>query len=58
VVFGLGSAKLMAQQMRRLKLPLHRREFVRAWLAHTEVAALDYVKDTTLARTGSRRPSG
>jgi predicted DNA-binding WGR domain protein len=49
VVLGLGSAQEVEQQMRRLRLLLKRPAFVRAWLAHTEYAALDYVRDTILA---------
>jgi predicted DNA-binding WGR domain protein len=48
VVFGLGSAELVAQQMRRLRLRLHKPEFARAWLAHTELTALEYLRDRIL----------
>jgi hypothetical protein len=50
-VFGLGSAELVATHFRRLRLSLETRDHVRAWLAHTEVSALDYVRDCILANT-------
>jgi predicted DNA-binding WGR domain protein len=51
VVFGLGDPRLMEAEMRRLKLVLKKRDHVRAWLAHTEYGALDYVRDSILANT-------
>jgi hypothetical protein len=45
MVFGLGDAQLVDQQMRRLKLRLHKPTHIRAWLAHTELDRLDYVRD-------------
>lgn len=44
MIFGLGSWQLVDHHMRRLKLRLKNAEFVRAWLVHTEYAALDYVQ--------------
>jgi hypothetical protein len=54
VVFGLGSARLVESHMRRLQLRLKKPSYVRAWLAHTELSALDYVRDSVLAVT--RKP--
>lgn len=51
IVFGLGSAELVEAEMRRLKLPIHEPEYIRGWLAHTEFAALDYIRDNILAET-------
>ncbi|MCP4657449.1 MAG: DUF4132 domain-containing protein [bacterium] len=48
LVFGLGDPADVEAQMRRLKLPLGRTYYIRAWLAHTETAALDYVFDSIL----------
>jgi len=48
IVFGLGSAHAVDAEMRRLRLKLRTPEHVRAWLAHTEYAALDYVRDCIL----------
>ena len=45
MVFGLGDPQLVDHHMRRLKLRLKNPEHVRAWLAHTELTALDYVRD-------------
>jgi hypothetical protein len=49
IVFGLGSAELVESHMRRLRLPLRTGAHARAWLAHTELAALDYVRDSILS---------
>jgi predicted DNA-binding WGR domain protein len=46
VVFGLGSAELVNRHMRRLRLRLKFPEYARAWLAHTELSELDYLRDT------------
>ena len=46
VVFGLGSGEEVNAQMRRLKLSLAQPKYVRAWLAHTEYAHLDWVGST------------
>ncbi len=46
VIFGLGSAELLKTEVRRLELPLVTGTHVRAWLAHTEYAALDLVRDS------------
>jgi hypothetical protein len=49
IVFGLGSANLVEREMRRLRLRLEKPEHVRAWLAHTELSALDFVRESILA---------
>jgi len=49
IIFGLGNALLVEWHMRRLKLLLQTPHDVRAWLAHTEYAALDFVRDSILA---------
>ncbi|MCI0702460.1 MAG: WGR and DUF4132 domain-containing protein [Planctomycetia bacterium] len=49
IVFGLGSPQLIESEMRRLKLALHTPEFMRAWLALTEFAGLDYACENILA---------
>jgi predicted DNA-binding WGR domain protein len=51
IVFGLGSPELVQSEMRRLKLVLHEPEFLRAWLALTEFAGLDYARDNILSET-------
>lgn len=43
IVFGMGSAELVAEQFRRLKLPLNSPEYIRAFLAITQFSALDVV---------------
>jgi hypothetical protein len=49
IVFGLADPQLVDKHMRRLKLRLHTPEYIRAWLAHSEFAALDYPRDSVLA---------
>ena len=51
IIFGLGDPRLVKTHMRRLGLTLTRPAHVRAWLAHTEAAALDLVYDSIMART-------
>lgn len=51
VVFGLGSADVIASETRRLKLPLKEPQFVRSWLALTEFSALEYLRDSILTET-------
>jgi predicted DNA-binding WGR domain protein len=55
MVFGLGSPQQVESEMRRLKLRLRSEEHVRAWLACTEFAALDYVRDSILAETNKEK---
>src|SRR5262249_13454261 len=50
IVLGLGDPRLVDSRMRRLKLRLDEPDRVRAWLAHTELSALDYVRDCILAQ--------
>jgi hypothetical protein len=51
MVFGLGDPAQVQHHMRRLRLRLSLPTYIRAWLAHTEYGALDYVRDTILAMT-------
>ncbi len=51
LIFGLGSAEEMAQEMRRLKLKLRLPRWVRRFLAATEFSALDIVHDTIISET-------
>ncbi len=46
MIFGLGSAELVNEHMRRLKLALREPHYMRAWLAHTEYSALDWAAKT------------
>lgn len=48
VIFGLGSAELLETHVRRLKILLTKPVHVRAWLAHTEYKALDWVRESIL----------
>ena len=54
IVFGLGSADLVRREMHRLRLPLKKPEHARAWLAHTELSDLDYLRDAILALTNKK----
>lgn len=58
IVLGLGSAELVEQHFRRLRLRLHEAGLIRGFLAHTEVAALDVVRDTILAVTSKDEAEG
>ncbi len=49
IIFGLGDSQLVETHMRRLKLRLNIPSYIRAWLAHTEYAALDYICESILA---------
>lgn len=51
ILFGLGSAALVESHWRRMDLPFHDAEQVRAFLACTEYSALDLVKKAVLAQT-------
>ena len=46
MIFGLGSADLVQKHMRRLSLRLRFPVYMRAWLAHTEYAGLDWAAKT------------
>ncbi len=55
IAFGLGSPRLVESHIRRLKLRLQppayiqqTSAYIRAWLACTKYAALDYIRDTIL----------
>jgi predicted DNA-binding WGR domain protein len=51
MIFGLGDPQQVDRQMRRLKLRLREPNHVRAWLAHTEFAGLDYVQQNVQRET-------
>lgn len=51
VIFGLPSPALVSAYMRRLKLRLSTPSHIRGWLAHTELAELDLIRDSILAET-------
>lgn len=51
LAFGLGSPELVESEWRRLKLQMRSPEHVRAFLACTEYAALDCVRDSVLGET-------
>lgn len=51
ILFGLGSAELVESEWRRLKLRMRSPVHVRGFLACTEYAALDLVRDSVLAVT-------
>jgi hypothetical protein len=55
VLFGLGAAELVERHLRRTGLRLCRGEHARAWLAHTEAAALDVLRDHILAAETKER---
>lgn len=46
IIFGLGDPWLVEQHTRRLKLYLRSEDDARAWLAHTETQALDWIRDS------------
>ena len=57
IVFSLGSARLVESEMRRLKLRLYIQTwhlYIRPWLAHTQYAALDVVRDSILAASSKQ----
>ncbi len=49
MVFGLDSAQQVEFHGRRLGLRLDYPQYIRAWLAHTEYAALDLIRDGILS---------
>lgn len=55
IVLGLADPRLVELHMRRLRLRLNQPMYVRAWLAHTEFAALDVARDSILAETNKER---
>ncbi len=48
LILGLGDPRSVVSEMRRLKLILKRPEYIRGWIAHTEDASLDDVRDSIL----------
>lgn len=52
MIFGLGDPTLVEQHMRRLGLLLRNEVDGRAWLAHTETRALDYLRESAVAGAG------
>ncbi|MFO0930886.1 MAG: DUF4132 domain-containing protein [Gemmataceae bacterium] len=52
MIFGLGDPTLVEQHMRRLGLLLRNEADGRAWLAHTETRALDYLRESAVAGPG------
>ncbi|MDB5336124.1 MAG: hypothetical protein JWN70_1743, partial [Planctomycetaceae bacterium] len=46
IVWGLGSAEMVADEWRRLKLIMYREEDIRCFLACTEYTALDLIADS------------
>jgi predicted DNA-binding WGR domain protein len=53
IIFGLDHPALVETEMRRLKLKLKEEKYARAWLAHTELAALDVIRDS-IAVSGNK----
>ena len=51
LVFGLGSAETVESEWRRLRLKMRAPEHVRAFLACTELTALDCIADSICAQT-------
>lgn len=54
-VFGLGDRHQVEYHMRRLNLKLEQPHHIRAWLAHTEYDALDWVRDSILSIKNAKR---
>jgi len=62
IILGLGNAELVQIHTRRLQLSLHqfdeynneRTAYLRGWLAHTEYAALDVIRDSALGITNKQ----
>jgi Domain of unknown function (DUF4132) len=53
-IFGLQNPALVPVEMARLRLFLHKPEYVKAWLAHTEYGALDYLKKSIASTTDKK----
>jgi predicted DNA-binding WGR domain protein len=51
LVLGLGDARLIETEWRRLNLRHNKTEYITGWLATTEYAALDVVRDSILAQS-------
>jgi predicted DNA-binding WGR domain protein len=48
IIFGLEDPRQVEAQFRRLRLRLSKPEYMRAWLAHTELGVLDVARDSIL----------
>jgi hypothetical protein len=57
IVFGLPSAALVSGEMRRLRYRLTTPMNIRAWLAHTELAELEYLRHSIVEST-NRQEAG
>lgn len=55
VIFGLDQPALVARHLGRVGLRLSCPDDIRAWLAHTELSALDMVRDSILAEQSKDR---
>ncbi len=51
LIFGLGDARTVEHHIRRLRLSLTNPCQMRAWLAHTECAGLDLIRDAIVKQT-------
>lgn len=54
VIFGFQDPAVVQAEMVRLRLYLHQPEYAKAWLAHTEYAALDYLKQSIAMATDKK----
>jgi Domain of unknown function (DUF4132) len=54
VVLGLQNATIIQSEMLRLDLYLHKPEYVRGWLATTEYAGLDRIKQSIIMATDKK----
>ncbi len=54
IVFGLPSARLVSQHMHRLKYALTTSFHIQAWVAHTELAELDLIRDSIVEVTNRK----
>lgn len=55
VIFGLDDPALVARHLGRVGLRLSSPDDIRAWLAHTELSALDMVRESILAEPNKDR---
>ncbi|HNI91618.1 MAG TPA: hypothetical protein PKX55_25945, partial [Leptospiraceae bacterium] len=63
IVFGLRDPKLVDFHMRRLKIKIRIEDmfrrpidiYLKAWLAHTEYSALDYITESILTSTNKEK---
>jgi Domain of unknown function (DUF4132) len=54
VIFGFQDPSAVQTEMARLRLYLHKPEYAKAWLAHTEYAAFDYLKQSIAIATDKK----